>query len=388
VKILYHHRTQAEDGQAVHIRSLQRAFRDDGHEVFEVALVQRDQAGRAPVEGRRSRWALIDRAPRFARELAEYAYGPFARPRLIRAGRRLRADFVYERYAFGNSAGVFAARRLRVPLVLEVNSPMVLELGRTRGLGMPRLARRMEDWIFQSADRVCVVTGVLRDMLQELGVEPDRLVVTPNGVDLERFLHGDRRRARVELGLSEERTGPVLGFVGYYRDWHRLELAIDALLDPSLADASLVLVGRGPAHDALVEHARRAGVQARVHFVGERRHDRVPDLLPAFDVALVPAINPYASPLKLHEYMAAGIAVAAPDQPNLREVLVDGENALLFTPGEGDSLRQALSRLGSDAALRARLGQRARATVVELDLTWRANARRVVAAVQPLLDAT
>ena len=59
----------------------------------------------------------------------------------------------------------------------------------------------------------------------------------------------------------------------------------------------------------------------RVHFVGRRAHDEIPALLPAFDVALVPAINPYASPLKLHEYMAARLATVAPDQPNLREVL-------------------------------------------------------------------
>jgi len=271
--------------------------------------------------------------------------------------------------------------------VLEVNSPMVLELSRTRGLAMPRVARRLEDWIFRSSDRVCVVSGVLRDMLLEHGVEAERLLVTPNGVDPDRYGRTSRTEARSELGLPASAEGPVLGFVGYVRDWHRLDLVVDSLRAPELAQARLVVVGEGPALEGLAAQARHARLEGRVHFAGPRPHERVPDLLAAFDVALLPAINAYASPLKLYEYMAAGLAVLAPAQPNLLEVLADEENALLFPPGDAAGLAAGLARLAGDAQLRRRLGQGARATVVERDLTWRANARRVAAAVEPLLGA-
>jgi glycosyltransferase involved in cell wall biosynthesis len=122
-----------------------------------------------------------------------------------------------------------------------------------------------------------------------------------------------------------------------------------------------------------------------VHFAGPRAHDAVPSVLPAFDVALVPAINPYASPLKLFEYMAAELCTIAPDQPNLREVLEHERNALLVAPGDGDALAHSLERLAGDAALRQRLGRAARATVLERDLTWRGNARRVVEAARELV---
>lgn len=382
MKILYHHRTQAEDGQAVHIRALQRAFRELGHELVEHGLVSRDARAAGPA--RRSPWALLARSPRWVRELAEYSYGPLARGGLIRAGRELGADVLYERYAFGNTAGLSAARALRIPLVLEVNSPMVLELSRTRGLSMPRTAERLERHIFQSADLVCVVTEVLRGMLLEMGVDAARLLVTPNGVWPELYAHPDRPAARRALGLSDADTGCVLGFVGYYRDWHRLDLVLDALGDRALSDARVVLVGDGPARGDLERRARERGIAGRLHFVAARPHDEIPALLPAFDVALLPAINPYASPLKLYEYLAAGLAVLAPDQPNLRECLVDGENALLVPPADGAALTAVLSRLASDAALRARLGARARATIVERDLTWRGNARRVLEAVERL----
>ncbi|MSR63261.1 MAG: glycosyltransferase family 1 protein [Planctomycetes bacterium] len=388
MRILYHHRTQAEDGQAVHIRALIAAFRALGHEVREFSLVARAAApAAATTAGRGSRYGWITRAPRFARELAEYAYGPATRARLLGAARDFRPDFVYERYAFANTAGVYAARRLAKPLVLEVNSPMVLELERTRGLSFPRLARRIEQHVFRSADLVCAVTGVLRDMLVEQGVRHERVLVTPNGVDPERYVYSvDARalaRAALDLGaLAADEL--VLGFVGFYRDWHRLDLVLTALARPALARTHLVLVGEGPARAELERQARALQLGARVHFAGARPHAAIPALLPAFDVALVPAINPYASPLKLFEYLAAGLAVLAPDQPNLREVLADGVDALLVPSGVEEPLANALVRLCSDAALRARLGAAARAKVAALDLTWQGNARRVLAAVTEL----
>ncbi len=395
MNILYHHRTQAEDGQAVHVRALIEALGQEGHAVREVGLVRHAQAaeGQQSPSAERRRWGWVTRLPRFARELAEYAYSPAGRRRILSAAAGFRPDFVYERYAFGNTAGVMAARRLGVPLVLEVNSPMVDELARTRGLSFPRLAHKTEAHVFRSADRVCVVSGVLGDMLQDLGVARERILVTPNGVHLELYDYPDRaaarRAARRDLGLAPqaEQLAPelVLGFVGYYRAWHRLDLVIGALAAPELAGARLVLVGDGPARAELERAAAERGVAGRVHFAGRRAHAAIPGLLPAFDVALVPAINPYASPLKLHEYMAAGLPSIAPDQPNLREVLTDGENALLVPAGEPDALKRALVRLAGDARLCDELGRRARRTVELRDLTWRGNARRVVAAAAEVL---
>ena len=392
MKILYHHRTQAEDGQAVHIRSLIEAFRAEGHDVREEALVQRAQGAPAGAaekkeEGPSLAGRVAGALPGFLRELAEYGYTWPATGRLVRAGREYRPDFLYERYAFGNLAGVRAARQLDIPIVLEVNSPMVHELSRTRGLAFQGLGRRVETAIFTGATRVCVVTAVLGEMLVEMGVPRENLLVTPNGVHLELYDSPDRAAAREALGLGEEREGElVLGFVGYYRDWHRLDLVVEGLAAPELSHASLVLIGAGPAEESLREAARRAGVTERLHFAGSRPHGAIPSLLPAFDVALVPAINPYASPLKLHEYMAAHLPVIAPDQPNLREVLTAEENALLVPPGDGDALLDAATRLAADPGLRSRLGAAGRRTIEEEDLTWRGNARRVTRLAETLIQ--
>lgn len=387
-RILYHHRTAAEDGQAVHIRAMLRAFAAVGADVREVGLVRRNTEQPEPsaeVAGEKGGWSLVGAAPRFVRELMEHGYSGLARRRLLAEARDFDPHFLYERYAFGNVGGVAAARRIGRPLFLEVNSPLVDELKRTRGLSFERLARRSERHVLENADRICAVTGVLRDLLVELGAPRERVLVTPNGVHPDQYAAPDdleaKARARAGLGLSEgsdDDEEVVLGFVGYYRSWHRLDLAIAALAAPELASAHLVLVGEGPAREELETCARTHAVTDRVHFAGPRRHDSIPSLLPAFDVALVPAINPYASPLKLHEYMAAGLPTIAPDQPNLREVLEHGRESLLVAPGDADAFSDALVRLVGDGELRRRLGSEARRQIDVQGLTWEANARRVL----------
>ena len=86
----------------------------------------------------------------------------------------------------------------------------------------------------------------------------------------------------------------------------------------------------------------------------------------------------YTSPLKIFEYMAAGRAIVAPDQENIREILRDGETALLFDPARPEAMWQAILRLTGCAALREQLGSAARAEIVRRDYTWAGNARRVV----------
>jgi glycosyltransferase involved in cell wall biosynthesis len=172
----------------------------------------------------------------------------------------------------------------------------------------------------------------------------------------------------------------TLGFVGFVREWHGLDAVVHAIGKWQGAPRlSLTVVGEGPARPGLERLAAELGIAARVRFTGLTERNAVPGRIADFDIALQPASVPYASPLKVFEYMAAGRAIVAPDQPNLREVLTHERTALLFDPGRPGALWEAVLRLVADPALRTKLGAAARAEVMERDLTWAGNARRAVA---------
>jgi glycosyltransferase involved in cell wall biosynthesis len=86
----------------------------------------------------------------------------------------------------------------------------------------------------------------------------------------------------------------------------------------------------------------------------------------------------YASPLKLFEYLALGKAIVGPAQPNIEEILRQDHNAVLFDPADPNGLAAAVSRLCGDAALRSRVAENAQRTIADMQLTWGANARKVV----------
>jgi glycosyltransferase involved in cell wall biosynthesis len=124
------------------------------------------------------------------------------------------------------------------------------------------------------------------------------------------------------------------------------------------------------------------GLVDRVVMTGPVDHDAVPSHIAALDIALQPRATAYACPMKLLEYMATARAIIAPDQPNIRELVSDRESARLFPPGDHTLLLDLVSQLMSSPRERAALGDHARRTVVERDLTWSANAARALALIR------
>ena len=164
LRILYHHRIRAEDGQAVHVRELIAALRRRGHEVRECALVQKTIARNENGAARPSFWQKL-RLPRAAVEALEIGYNGKARAMLQNAASGWKPDFVYERHALHCRAGLDTARKLGVPLLLEVNSPMTDEMERLGLLTFARRARATERLVLGAADRVLAVTQALGDRL-------------------------------------------------------------------------------------------------------------------------------------------------------------------------------------------------------------------------------
>lgn len=371
MKILYHHRTRSRDGQSVHIDEMIAALEREGVSI-ELVEPQRVDA----LKPARRKQLL----PKPLYELLEFGYSGLEFIKLAAAILRRRPDAIYERANIHMLSGLWAARLFSLPLILEVNAPLAVEREKFDGLAMPGFAYWTEKAAWRGASFVLPVTEVLAGYIERAGVPKSRIVVTSNGVDMERFRLVDPV-ARLALP-AQFKSGPVLGFVGYVRAWHGLPQIVELMgKDPVLAEANLLVVGDGPGCGPLLERARELGVEDRVKVTGVVERDGLAGHISSFDIALQPEVTSYASPLKLFEYMALGRAIIAPDAPNIREILTHEVDALLFEPDNTASLADAIRRLVGDGALRARLGAAAADKIRREDISWGRNARRAMALV-------
>ena len=359
----------------MHIAELVEALRKLGHEVMVVAPAATEKARFGDDAGM---VAILKRFfPGFAYETMEIAYSLIAYLRLRRAVLAFRPDCLYERYNLFLPAGVWLKKKFGLPMLLEVNAPLFEERSKYGGISLRWLAGWSERYAWRGADFVLPVTAVLADRVRAAGVPTERMVVIPNGINPEHFGNAlSLEDAKARLGLGHRL---VLGFTGFIRDWHGLDRVVDLIADRAEGSGlHLLIVGDGPAREALQTRARHRGIADRVTITGIVARDRVPGYIAAFDIALQPSVVPYASPLKLFEYLAMGRAIVAPASPNITEVLSDGENAVLFDPDQADGMLLAIDRICNDGELRRRVAEGARNTIARRKLTWDNNARLVV----------
>jgi glycosyltransferase involved in cell wall biosynthesis len=377
MRIIYHHRTRLRDAQGIHVRAMVRAFRELGHEVEVISLV--DAPSGADAKGIHRAGIETGRLPPWLYETLSLAYNLYGYRQLARAIRERGADLIYERYALNSVCGVLASRRFGVPLLLEVNAPWQDHSASSKPLRLKRLARRLQRWACTNSTHTIVVSAALHGLLVQEDVPERQITAMHNAVD-PRVFHPQvsggevRRRYRLHGHL-------VAGFVGWLRDWHGLEGLIEAIHASGLVARGLrlLIVGSGPSVPEVRRRVRAFGLEDGIILTGPVAHQDVPAHIAALDIALQPRATAYACPMKLVEYMAMGRCIVAPDQPNIRELVHDGVTARLFPPEDYARLVEIITELMRAPAERALLGRNACQSTIARNLIWRANAARALA---------
>jgi glycosyltransferase involved in cell wall biosynthesis len=326
-------------------------------------------------------------------------------------------SFLYQRNSIGSYAGVVASRRLRTPLVLEYNGSEVWTAKRWgRGLRYEELALLAEEASLRHATLVVTVSDVSRDELLERGVEPERVVAYPNGVDPDRYTpslltDAERTELRARHGIAPDTL--VAGFIGTFGQWHGVDVlarAIVALADdePGLFEhhgLHFLLVGDGLRMGEVRDTLRGSGAEQHVTLTGLVPQSDGARYLAASDLLLSPHVpNPdgsrfFGSPTKLFEYMATGRAIVASELEQIGDVLRPGlhvrelpsappaagapELAVLTSPGDAAELAAAIRWTADQPEWRERLGANARAHVLER-YTWRHHVEAVLARLSEL----
>jgi glycosyltransferase involved in cell wall biosynthesis len=297
-------------------------------------------------------------------------------------------SFIYQRYSLNNYTGLKLAQRYGIPFVLEYNGSEIW-VSRHWGnrLKYEELSERIEMLNLKAAQLIVVVSQPLKDELVNRGIEPDKILVNPNGVDSDRYSPKvDGSSIRVKYHVADK---TVIGFIGTFGHWHGAEVLAEAfgrLLKeyPVYRDSvKLLMIGDGMTMPLVKEELEKYTVGDACILTGRIPQEDGPAYLAACDILASPHIpNPdgtpfFGSPTKLFEYMAMGKGIVASDLDQIGEILKHDKTALVVKPGDAQSLMLGLKMLIDHKELRERLGRAAREEVVA-NYTWKEHTRKIV----------
>lgn len=198
----------------------------------------------------------------------------------------------------------------------------------------------------------------------------------PNGIDPHKFNPNvSGTSVRQKYGLNGK---VVIGFVGWFRRWHGLDMLIRVFHEINLKEsgAKLMLVGDGPASSELHAYVRKCGLGDQVIFTGAVKRNEIPPHIAAMDITVQPSAPEYACPMKIFEYMAMGKCIVAPNQPNIQEILENGVNGYLFGLDDQNEFGKVLVASVRNSADRQIIGQNAYGTIRRKDIFGRRMQRR------------
>ncbi len=360
-------------GCSIHVQEILRAFRKHG---ARVSLFAARTDGTPPAD---LRDLALHRLPIWAdtdhRTRASSAVPANAALRLLldRAGP---FDLIYERYSLWSIGAMEYARSSGTAGLLEINAPLIDEEARYRDLTDPVGAMRFTRQSFSTAAILILVSEALTTYVKQYRDRDDGVHIVPNGVDPARFPPG------LTPSLPATDGAFTVGFLGSLKPWHGLMTLVDAFgrLHRSASNTRLLIVGDGPEREPLGAYLSAHKLLGAATFTGVVDSTSVPGLLASMDVGAAPYSNLpdfYFSPLKVYEYMAAGLAVVASDLGQIADVIEHEVDGLLCRPDDPTAWSTTLRQLYERRDLGLRLGSAARQKVAQHH-SWDAIAQHIL----------
>lgn len=348
-------------GASVHIQEMVRAMRGLGNEVTLFSprietesnfMVPLTPVGKGEPQLREERQLELNSEIRDRLEM----YGPF--------------ELVHERYSLFGAAAMEFARERGIGGILEVNAPLIDEQLEHRTLILREQAEEAAKRAFRAAATVAVVSSAIRPYITSRA-RARNLMVVPNGVTPDRF--------PADGYPLLPHNGFTYTFLGSLKPWHGIEFlpAIHAAIREAMPAARLLVIGDGPMREQL---ARIEGCEC----VGAVEPAKIAGYLRSADAGIAPYPHRkpfYFSPLKIVEYMAAGLPVVASDIGDIPEIVRDGIDGYLVPPESVDSFASRMISLARNPDLRSVMGASARTRALGT-MSWESIAQKLINSVK------
>ena len=325
--------------------------------------------------------------------------------KIIKYCKNLKPDAIYQRYNGFSFCGAYIAKMKNIPFVLEFNSSDVWKIKNWKNndtllkrifktiyykiFKLP-IVSTIEKYNLSSAAHIIVVSEALKNILLKFGVDENKIIVNPNGIDERKYnlqIKCDDVKQKYNL---ENKI--VIGFIGTFGQWHGAEniaLAFGGLLKkyPEYKNkAKLFMIGDGVRMPIVKKYILEFDLQENVVLTGLIPQYEGAKFLNACDILINATVpNPdgsefFGSPTKLFEYMAVGKAIICSDMAQMSEILEQGKTAYMVEPGNIDELATAMKELVDDSELRRRLGNSARDEVIQ-KYTWDKHVDKILKAI-------
>lgn len=327
--------------------------------------------------------------------------------KVIRSLKHLKGtEAIYQRYSGESFCGAYLAQKNSIPFVLEFNSSEVWKLRNWSQTSNPiknfikkyiqlPVTKRIEKYNLEKAALIVVVSQVLKDNLIKEGVEADKILVNPNGVDVDKFEglnNGLSIRKKLQL---ENKT--IIGFIGTFGKWHGVVEMAKAVVQfyekyPAQQEkVHFLIIGDGKLMPQVKAVIEASPYQHLVTLTGKVPQQESPTYLAACDLFLSPHIpNPdgtkfFGSPTKLFEYMAAKRPIIASDLDQIGDILTHLDTAYMVEPGNVSDLADAMNEVVNNPALQQKLAENAYQLAVD-SYTWDAHVAKMLTALSQKMN--
>ncbi len=369
-------------GASVHVQEVIKGMLEKG---LDVTLFAQRLGGDAPEKLKNIKICKLDKLPKDSVEIRARA----ALAANVKVEAMLEAegkfDMVYERYSLWSNAGMNFAQKHGCVGILEVNAPLIEEQKKHRELPLEEEAQKIAESVFANADAMIAVSPGVANYLESFEKAKGRVHIIANGVALDRFAPSAQQNANRLANLTAS-SDVTVGFLGTLKPWHGLATLVDAwaILRQRNENVRLLVVGDGPEYESMHSNIEKLGLLDYVKFTGAVQPEDVAHWLGQMDIAVAPYPNMehfYFSPLKIYEYMAAGIPVIATRVGHLETVVAHGYNGMLVEAENPTAMADCIANLIKDSSKLQQLGKNARQTA-ENEHSWLSVVERILAIVK------
>jgi glycosyltransferase involved in cell wall biosynthesis len=348
-------------GPAIHATLLSEHLDPLGYETVLVAGTEEAGEG-SYLELRGARVRDLRRIPELGREIRGLR-DVSALLQLTRLIRAVRPQIVHTHTAKAGTLGRLAAWLCGVPIIVHTYHGHVFH-----GYFSPvktRVFVAIERWLGRRSHRLVTVTPTVRREVLDLGIgRADRFDIVPLGFELSSFLGAERMRGRLRAELGIDAAAPIVGIVARLAPIkaHERFLAVAARVAGAMPEATFLIVGDGERRAELEALAAQLGLASQTRFLGWRGD--LDAVYADLDVVALTSKNE-GSPVALIEAMAAARPVVAMRVGGVADVVAHGRTGCVVEPGDEAGMAAAIIDLLNNPDRAVRLGEAARAHVVE-----------------------